>query len=225
MKFLILLFFLGTTTGFAKDIETNSVIVKNSPSWLTSARINKVVDRISRYLEWDIRRVSAHWYTDETAFRQAHGFDSSVLAVAKRADNSVHVGPRVNTENFDGIFGHELVHVILYQKYHDAIPKWLEEGLANYMAKHGTIDYAWLVKQPQFDVRAMGHPFGKTAVTTVKNHYMASTALMEMIASKCSIHDLLQLSVGEKLESYLSTFCDISDLNASYRKWIERKAR
>ena len=49
--------------------------------------------------------------------------------------------------------------------------------------------------------------------------------MMEMLASHCDIHGLLQLSVGEKLESYFSTYCGIDDLNAEFQKFVKRKAR
>ena len=111
----------------------------------------------------------------------------------------------------------------MFQKYKNAIPPWLEEGLANWAAKHGTIDYKYLASQPAVDVKTMGHPFGNGGPGP-RYHYMASTALMEMIGSHCQIHDLLQLSVGEKLEGYLGTFCDIPDLNAEFHKFVARKA-
>src|SRR5262249_53923433 len=111
----------------------------------------------------------------------------------------------------------------------DAIPLWLDEGLANYIAQHGTVDYAWLAKQPPGDVRQLAHPFSPGGpdggVDRVKFCYQASTALMEMIASTCAISDILQLSLHSKLENYLSTICGIADINSEFRNWIARKAR
>jgi hypothetical protein len=210
------------------EIVTNSVSMPDAPKWLTQARVEKVTDRIQRVLEWDIRRVNVRWYTSEAEFQKAHGLPvaadgGGILAVSKKNENTIHVGPRMTTKNFDGAFGHELGHIIMFQKYKEAIPKWLEEGLANYAAKNGTIDYKFLASQPDVDVRSLEHPFGKTALSP-RYHYMASTALMEMIASKCSIGDLLQLSVGEKLEGYLGTFCGIDDLNGEFRSFVKRKA-
>ncbi|MEW6057068.1 MAG: hypothetical protein AB1540_10680 [Bdellovibrionota bacterium] len=225
-----LLAFFGTFVCFANmavavEIQTNAVVVSQAPVWLTRLEVQRVVDRVERFLEWDIRRISVRWYSDQGQFEKVHGFGPAVLAIAKRSDHSVHVGPKVQKENFAKVFGHELAHVVLFQKYKDAVPKWLEEGLANYVSKHGMIDYKLLGAQPLSDVKALEHPFGSGQAPKVepKVHYMASTALMEMIASRCRIHDLLQLSVGQKLERYLSTFCGIADLNLEYKKWVERK--
>lgn len=211
------------------QVTTNSVSIADAPKWLTAARVNKVSGQIERALEWDIRRVRVRWFTSDSEFSKAVGLPgdtSSVLAVAKRNENAIYIGPRVKNENFDAVFGHELAHVIMFQKYKDAIPKWLEEGLANYVAKRGEIDYRFLAANENFDVRSMTHPFqaasGKSS--DPKLHYMASSAVMHMIASKCRIHDLLQLSVGHGLEKYLSTFCRIPDLNAEFAKWVKRKA-
>lgn len=32
------------------------------------------------------------------------------------------------------------------------------------------------------------------------------------------------MSVGKKLESYLPTLCEITDINAEFRKWIKKRA-
>jgi len=227
----------------AREIKTNELEIASAPNWLTESRTQKVIDQIERLMEWDIRKIQVIWYQDQAAFESVHGFGPSVLAFARRSDNTVHVGPRVSAQNFDGIFGHELVHVIVYQKYKDAIPSWLDEGLANYAAQRINIDYAWLASQPYRDIRELTHPFKPVkpaspadSVNTISDaetglpmnaryHYMASTALMQMLASHCDIHDLLQLSVGKKLETYVSTFCEIPDLNSAFKKWIESKSK
>src|SRR5690606_11603914 len=124
-----------------------------------------------------------------------HGLGGSVLALARKSSNSIHIGPRVTTENFDQVFGHELVHIISNQKYKGAIPKWLEEGLANHLSKKGKVDYKWLAAKPfPKDVTQLSHPFSGTDDDT-RYHYLASQALAEMIFSKCSMQTLLQLSV------------------------------
>ncbi len=137
---------------------------------------------------------------------------------------TVHFGPSVDDKDFDGVFGHELVHIILAQKYKEAIPPWFEEGLANHIAKFGNVDYNWLAKQkaPQ-DVRALSHPF-KGLVVSARYHYQASQALAEMIGKKCDMENLLRLSVGKNLEDYLPTYCEIKDLNGEFKKWISRRS-
>lgn len=220
---LLLLASAGAWAG--KRIETNEVFMPDAPAWVTSSRVNRVVEHIQDNLEWDIRKITVRWYTDQAQFRRAHGFDDTVVAFSQKADNTVHLGPRVTASNFDDIFGHELVHVILYQKYKDAVPRWLEEGMANFFSKHGHVDYRWLASQPVPEVTQLVHPFGASATVSPQYHYMASTAVMEMIASKCQVSDLLQLSVGKKLETYLSTYCGIPDVTASFREWLKKKSR
>lgn len=217
----------------AAEISTNASRHSNAPPWASRARIERVEDKIGRSLEWDIRRIQVTWYTDEGSFARVHQFGTfeggpsaqavaSVAAVTRRADQSVHLGPRVNATNFDRIYGHELVHVILAQKYKQAIPGWLEEGLANYTAQHEAPDLGWLAQQPPRAIRSLGHPFKEA---NPKYHYAASTAAMQFIASRCDVRDLLQLSVGKKLESYLQTTCGIPDLDAAFSQWLKAKSR
>ncbi len=221
-------------------LNTNAVACERAPGWLTTSRLNRVVDAMQSKLEWDIRKIRLYWYEDAAAFKRAHGFDDSVVAITAGPEHSVSLGPRVDEVNFDAIFSHELVHVILAQKYKGAVPRWLEEGMANYLAKRNPsthsgagkvdqafwkVDYPWLASLPTPDVYSMGHPFRATTANGPRYHYQASQALMEMIASKCSISDLVQLSVGKKLESYLPTFCSIKDINAEFKAWLKKKAK
>lgn len=213
--------------SFSGTLDRNAATFSNAPAWLTGNRVDRVVENIQKYMEWDIRKVSVTWYNNQEEFQKFHGYDASVLAISKKPENSIFLGPRVTTTNFDPVFGHELVHIILFQKYKDSIPKWLEEGLANYVAKQGSVDYPWLASQPFRDIRTLVHPFLKggssAAAPNPRYHYQASTAVIEMIASKCSLNDLLQLSVGQKLENYLSTFCEIPDINEDFKKWLQKK--
>jgi hypothetical protein len=219
---------LALPQASAKQIETNEIVMANAPEWLNSSRVDRVVSKIQDYMEWDIRKIQVKWYTDQAAFEAVHGMGPYPIAVSMRSTNTVHLGPKVTSDLFDSTFGHELVHIILYQKYKDAIPPWLDEGLANFVAQHGSVDYRWLAKHPIGDVKTLTHPFkGPSAdgsVDIARLHYQTATALMEMISSKCDIHDLLQLSVGKKLETYLGTYCEIPDLNASFRSWVTRKS-
>ena len=220
--FAALLIF-AATPALAGTIDTNEIHLENSPPWLTDGRMAKVVSHIEDVMEWDIRKVNVYWYSDQGAFQKMHGYDSSVLAFSRRSDGSVHVGPRVTNDNFDWAFGHELTHIANYQKYKTSIPSWLDEGLANYVARHTEVDFTWLASRPFQDVHTFAHPF--RAGGDPLYGYTASTALVEFIASKCSLTDLLQLSVGKNLESYLSTLCGIDDVNAGFKKWVLSKAK
>lgn len=225
------LLFLGLSTPlFAQEILTNETRFSNAPSWLTPRAVEKAVAKVQRIMEWDIRRVNVRFHSDAQAFQALHGFGPTVRAVTYVDKNQIELGPPVNSSNFEFIFGHELVHVILWQKYKAAIPKWLDEGLANYVPGKdlNIVDYSWLANQAFPDVRDLVHPFQatpsrKSPPVSSRYHYQASTALIELIASKCSLRDLLQLSVGEKLESYLSTYCRIPDINESFKSWVKTK--
>lgn len=224
---LVLLIALAAPPGAAQTINTNSAHVEKAPPWATSSRVDRVADKISTALEWDIRKINVTFFSDQQTFIKAHGLDASVLAYTIKPQNLVGIGPLVTPANFDQVFGHELVHVILYQKYKDAVPGWLEEGLANYTVKYGKVDYAWLASMPERDFTSLTHPFsagGRLGAGGPRYAYQASQALMEMIATHCEIKDLVTMSVGKKLESYLPTLCEIKDLNGEFRKWIKKKA-
>jgi len=210
-------------TAFAHDIQTNAVNMPNAPEWLKRTRVEKVTDRIQTQLEWTIRKIEVRWYKDEASFQKSHRLGPGARAVTNKSTGVIHMGPSVTTAEFDSVFGHELVHVILGQKYKDAVPGWVEEGLANHLAKHGRVDYRWLAGQPfPEDVRKLAHPFTGT-VSSPRYHYQASQALAEMIAKKCDMANLLRLSVGMKMDNYLNTYCEIKDLNADFRKWVKSK--
>ncbi len=215
--------------GATHPIDNNTAHSDAAPAWVTGSRIDSIEERVADKLGGaDFRKISLTFYTDQAAFRRAHGFDDTVLAFTIKPDNAVSIGPRVTTRDFDAIFGHELVHVILYQKYKTAVPGWLEEGLANYLVKYGHVDYAWLASQPDRDVTSLAHPFGSNGRVLpggARYAYQASQALMEMIATHCEVTDLVGMSVGKKLEDYLPTMCGISDLNAEFKKWVRSKAR
>jgi hypothetical protein len=217
--------------ALAKEITTNNIHMADAPAWLTQNRVEKIIDHIQMVLEWDIRRIEVYWYKDQASFEKAHGLGPVAMAVSKKGDSTIHLGPKVDSANFDPVFGHELVHIISGQKYKEAIPKWLEEGLANYLAKLGKVDYKYLASRPlPADVRTLTHPYNAVSVDGIHYHYVASQALTEMIAKKCDLHQLLQLSVGKSkdchqetsMECYLDTYCDIKDLNAEYKKWVSK---
>ena len=130
------------------EVETNAVHMDAAPAWVTRVRVDKVIDHIQMVLEWDIRRINVYWHSDQAEFAKGHGKGPLVMAYSLKNENAVHIGPRVNDANFNQYFGHELVHIIAYQKYKEAIPKWLEEGLANYLAKTAKVDYRWMAGKP-----------------------------------------------------------------------------
>lgn len=221
-KFIILLTFCFSG-AWAHELKTNALYMAEAPDWVTRGRLDDIVEHIQTLLEWDIRRINVYWYKDQTKFEKMHGFGPTVLAISKKSDNTVHIGPRVNDANFNGVFGHELVHIISFQKYKGAIPLWLEEGLANFLSKRGKVDYPWLAKHPApDDVRNLTHPFNGSD-DHIQYHYMASQALMEMIANRCDVENLLRLSVRRKLEDKLDTYCGIKNLTAEFKKWVQSK--
>ena len=209
------------------SLRTNAITFTNPPKWLTESRLDRVAQKMERQLEWSLRRVEVLYYDNQAEFEKVHGWGNAVQAIAKKTENRVLVGPKTNSENFDQVFGHELAHVIMGQKYKQAIPDWLEEGLANFAAKKGVVDYSWLAGQAFQKVETLGHPFQQSNASSadaIRYRYQASTATAELLAAKCGMRDLLQLSVGKKLENYLATFCRIPDLNAALQDWIQKKS-
>ena len=119
-----------------------------APDWLKRTRVDKITDRIQRYMEWSIRRIQVHWHSEQKSFEKVHTLGPNVTAVSLSRTQEIHLGPKVKNENFDQIFAHELVHIISFQKYKGAIPKWLEEGLANHFAKKEKVNYTLLASKP-----------------------------------------------------------------------------
>lgn len=223
MKFFILLFSFSQLSQ-AKEILTNSSLFQNPPPWLTSTRINRIADHIQSKMEWSIRRTNVIWFTDEISFQNAHKLGPVPIAVTNKTINTIYLGPKVGEKNFDQVFGHELVHIISFQKYKESIPKWLEEGFANHLSKSTQVDYTWLKQQkiPQ-DARTLIHPLNGS-ITDIKTHYVASQALVEMLANKCDLNNLMRMSVGRNMETYIKNMCQINDLNKSFEDWILKKS-
>lgn len=210
----------------AREIMTNEVKMSDAPEWLRQPRIERITDRIQTKLEWSTRRVKVYWYKTQEEFDRVHKYGAMATAVTKHTNgnSAIHMGPNVTNKNFDEIFGHELVHVIVFQKYKGAIPKWLEEGLANHLSARGRVDYRWLAKQPfPNDVRELAHPF-KGSASGVLYRYKASQAFAEMLAGKCDLQNLIRLSVERKMEDYMATYCEIKDLNQAFRDWVKKRA-
>ena len=207
-------------------IQTNAVIIEQAPKWLNRIRIDKVVKRLERELEWTVRRIQLFMHNDSESFQEAHSLGPNVRAVTIKNPKQVkvHLGPQVQNDQFDQVFGHEIVHVIAYQKYKKSIPKWLEEGLANHLAQKPPVNYEWLAKQtlPE-NVESLSHPLrGSRKQAQVR--YKASQALAEMLSEDCDLTNLLRLSVGRKMPTYIQTYCEISDLSAAFQKWVKTKA-
>ncbi len=219
--FLIISVLALAVVASAKELKTNAIRTTTAPDYVTLSRVDRIVDRIQQILEWDIRRIEVTWYKDQAEFERLHGLGPTVLAISRRNNNTVHIGPKVTSDNFDATFGHEMSHIISFQKYKDAIPKWLEEGVANFVAKAGTVDYAYLAShEAPKDVRDLTHPFNGT-VDHIRYHYVASQALAEMLHKKCNgLSNLLRLSVRKSVENYLANYCEIKDLTAAYNKWV-----
>lgn len=209
---------------FSAELLTNSARFTNPPKWLNLSRVNKAAEPIENFMEWSTRRVEVIWYQDQTAFQNAHSLGPSAMAVTFKNQNKILLGPKVTEQNFNQVFGHELVHVISGQKYKDAIPNWLEEGIANFLSKNGKVDYAALAKFEFGDVSELAHPM-KGSPETIHSRYQASQALAEMLSSKCDFRNLMRLSVQRKMQDYLNNICRIPDINTAYKKWVQEKSK
>ena len=224
---LLTLIFSANVQAETHRIFTNAAIMEKAPKWLKATRVRKVTAKMQRKLEWTVHRIPVNFYPTQDDFAKAHPMGPRAMAVTlnRKSGQSVHLGPKVTDKNFDQVFAHELVHVILAQKYKRAIPKWFEEGLANHYSANRKVDYAFLKREgPPADVRMIGHPF-KLDPKKITYHYMVSQALAEMLDRKCKLVNLISLSVGRSMEPFIKTYCEIKDLNEEYKNWVEKKAR
>ena len=221
---LVSLFGLGA--AHAKDITTNEVVIDHAPDWLTQARVEKVTDRMQQKLEWTIRKIKVHYFANDVDFQKSHSLGPNAIAVTTGQGETVsmYLGPLVTNQEFDEVFGHELTHVIVLQKYKGAIPPWFEEGLANHYGGHPKVDYKWMARQtPIADVKLLAHPM-RGSVSDIRYRYKASQALAEMLDKKCELENLIRLSVQRKMEDYIVTFCEIPDLNVAFKAWVSKQA-
>ncbi len=209
-----------------KEIQTNEFFIHDAPAWLTQTRVEKVTAKILNKLEWTIRRTHVHFHSSNEAYERAQSLGPQALAVTSSQGDTatIHLGPSVQEKNFDQVFGHETVHVIVTQKYKSSIPKWLEEGLANHLSKHGVVDYKSLARQEfQTNVRDLAHPF-KGTPAMIGYRYEASQALAEMLDKKCDLENLIRVSFKRDMETYIRNTCDIKDLDAVFKDWVSKKA-
>jgi len=207
---------------FAKELVVNQVHFFNAPNELTESSLQEIIDTVQSFLEWDLRKISVFEYQDISEFNSQHNLSFPVEAVFRKSDSTIHISPKVKIEDLRRVLSHELVHAIFFQKHKNSIPSWLEEGLANYIGKYQSPDYRWLKEKSWSDVSQMGHP--SSASVDSRTYYSVSAGLIEMIAAKCNLKDLLQLSVGAKMTTYLKTYCEISDLNSDFKKWVNLRA-
>lgn len=209
--------------SLGKELLTNSARFVNAPPWLGNTQVNRAADRVQNFMEWSIRRAEVQWFDDESSFTQAHGMGPNAVAVTNKTRNIVYLGPKVTQQNFDQVFAHELVHIVSGQKYKEAIPIWLEEGVANYISKARKVDYSEVKKMTwPLDVYSLAHPL-RGSPQEIRQRYMASQALTEFIASKCDFRGLLRLSVQRKLENYLENICRIKNLSQEFEAWVKKK--
>ncbi len=210
-----------------KEIRTNSLIVYNLPNWVKKNRVERITEKLESRLEWKIRRVAVYFHNSENSFKKAHTLGSRPAAVTIKSPKKteVHISPRAKDNNFDKIFGHELVHVIFYQKYKGSIPRWLEEGFANFYSRSEKVNYPWLNKQKKFsDVTKMGHPFHPSSIP-IAVHYKTSQAVVEMLDERCDLSNLLRLSVEKKLVDFIRRTCQIHDINRAYSQYLLEQNR
>jgi hypothetical protein len=218
----------------ANDFVIEQIHFKKPPQWLTLSLAQKTISRVKGFLDWDPRHAEISFYTDTREFEAhlaSHHSDRYIShAVTEKNQSQIHLGPQVTGRNFAQVFGHELVHLALFQKYKDEVPHWLEEGLANYVPGKDDdllVDYAWLGKhlspQERPKKRGLINTLEATGQTSHPHYqYEASTALIQMIASKCSLEDVIQHSLGGSFEKYLSTHCGIVDIDEEFKKWVNK---
>lgn len=202
-------------------VETNQIKITDAPDWVKLSQVQRTVDRVEHFLEWDIRSVQGLWVASEADFMKLHGMGPSVTAFTRKQNQTIYFGPQVNAQNFESIFAHELVHIVLAQKFKTAIPVWLDEGLANFVARKGAVQYDKILARGIPKVQTLSHPF-KSADPSFQ--YMVSLAFMQMLNSRCKIQDLLQLALQKRLETYIQNTCGLEDMDAPFEKWVRQQA-
>jgi hypothetical protein len=213
---------------WAMALMTNSLKIENPPSWVKESIIQKVAARIESKLEWSPRRVNAYFYNSEQTFSDAHGFHGSpILAFYRRQTTDLHFGPRVDKNNFEMVLTHEMSHAVIAQKYKDHLPKWLEEGLANWTAKNDTVPWKDLAKlQPRMDPREAAHPFQASEFQFTEARYMVSLAAVHFLKKECpSLRELLNLSLKSNLEKFLPTYCQIKNLKEEFWAFVDKRVK
>jgi hypothetical protein len=213
---------VSTLSVTAAELPFNELRFENPPKWVKSGDIRAALRKAERALEWDLRRVTVKFEPKAEVFLKSFGFSAEVLAFSDKSAARIVMGPLVTGANFEEVLTHEIVHHAIAQKYKAAIPVWLEEGLANHIARPGRKpNYALLKQQAPFEVFRLGHPF-KDPSLPPRVHYEASLALAKLLDRKCGLMTLLQLSVGRSVEGYLATTCGIENLSGAYQRWVQQ---
>lgn len=213
--------------ALAATIQTNEMTIHDSPEWVKRVEVEKLTEKIQNKLEWRTRKVPVYWHSTLESFSKAHSLGPlpAAVTIKSKKKTEIHMSPTVDKSDYKEILGHELVHVIFYQKYKASIPRWLEEGFANFYSRTSKVDYKRLARQklPE-DVTQMQHPY-KQKLIDARLHYHISQALAEMLDEKCDLDNLLRLSVQKKLENYIIRTCGIKNINQSFQKWLLEKSQ
>ena len=221
---ILFFFILMSLQVQARDITTNSLILKRPPKWLQPVKVRKITNYVENKLEWKIKRVPVYWHRNHETYSQAHSLGPGAAAVTVKSTKrtEIHIGPDITEKDYEEILGHELVHVIFYQKYKNSIPDWLEEGFANFYARKNKVDKKWLARQNlPADVTSLGHPF-KSPVVDIHLTYKISQAMVEFLSKKCDLSNLLRLSVKRNLEDYIKRTCGIDNFDREFKKWLNQ---
>jgi hypothetical protein len=209
-------------------LMTNSLQIDKSPSWLSENTINKVAAKIESRLEWSIQRINGKFYKSLPEFESAHGYAGSpILAFYRSATKEIHFGPGVTKLNFEATFAHELAHAVVAQKFQSHLPKWLEEGLANWASDKNEVDWSELAKLfPRMDPKSAAHPFTAQEAGETRARYTVSLAALQFLKKQCpSFRELLNLSLKSNLEDFLASYCKIQDLKTEFWKFVDRRAK
>ena len=112
MKNLALMILLMPAFAYAKDFQTNALNVKDAPKWVKRTKVEKAVARIQTKLEWSTRRINMYWHSTPDSFEAAQNLGAKAIAVTtiRNGEVAVHMGPKVNSDNYEQVVGHEMVH-------------------------------------------------------------------------------------------------------------------
>ena len=61
----IILFTLLASMTYSAELLTNCAHFNDAPKWVHLSRVNRIAENVTRFMEWDIRRVEVIWYQNQ----------------------------------------------------------------------------------------------------------------------------------------------------------------
>lgn len=121
--------------------ETNNFLIYSSYTDLDyigflSSHLEEYYKIIKKSLEYNLKKkIHINIYKNVKEFHCAMGIPNAPDWFRACGDDSIHIVPKeyFNDIPIENVIAHELVHIVLHNISSD-IPKWLDEGIASYIA-------------------------------------------------------------------------------------------